>query len=142
MMGGMAGAQASTDNASMQLIRMNPLAFRKEPVELYSVTHTPNGSFVVIYFTEGEKSELQEMWMELFDSVGTSLLSAKLGEFDPNGEKIPHGQIILKKDRFICEYYPDITSMEVCTQTVYRYTGKRIQKPTIKNSRIFLSAAR
>lgn len=132
MMGGMAGAQASTDNASMQLIRMNPLAFRKEPVELYSVTHTPNGSFVVIYFTEGEKSELQEMWMELFDSVGTSLLSAKLGEFDPNGEKIPHGQIILKKDRFICEYYPDITSMEVCTQTVYRYTGKRIQKPTIK----------
>ena len=46
MMGGMAGAQASTDNASMQLIRMNPLAFRKEPVELYSVTHTPNGSFV------------------------------------------------------------------------------------------------
>lgn len=27
MMGGMAGAQASTDNASMQLIRMNPLAF-------------------------------------------------------------------------------------------------------------------
>ncbi len=132
MMGGMAGAQASTDNASMQLIRMNPLAFRKEPVELYSVTHTPNGSFVVIYFTEGEKSELQEMWMELFDSVGTSLLSAKLGEFDPNGEKIPHGQIILKKDRFICEYYPDITSMEVCTQTVYRYTGKRIQKPTTK----------
>lgn len=54
MMGGMAGAQASTDNASMQLIRMNPLAFRKEPVELYRVTHTPNGSFVVIYFTEGE----------------------------------------------------------------------------------------
>ena len=53
MMGGMAGAQASTDNASMQLIRMNPLAFRKEPVELYSVTHTPNGSFVVIYFAEG-----------------------------------------------------------------------------------------
>ena len=48
MMGGMAGAEASTDNASMQLIRMNPLAFRKEPVELYSVTHTPNGSFVVI----------------------------------------------------------------------------------------------
>ena len=46
MMGGMAGAQASTDNASMQLIRMNPLAFRKEPVGLYSVTHTPNGSFV------------------------------------------------------------------------------------------------
>ena len=132
MMGGMAGAQASTDNASMQLIRVNPLAFRKEPVELYSVTHTPNGSFVVIYFAEGEKSELQEMWMELFDSVGTSLLSAKLGEFDPNGEKIPHGQIILKKDRFICEYYPDITSMEVCTQTVYRYTGKRIQKPTTK----------
>ena len=132
MMGGMAGAQASTDNASMQLIRMNPLAFRKEPVELYSVTHTPNGSFVVIYFAEGEKTELQEMWMELFDSVGTSLLSAKLGEFDPNGEKIPHGQIILKKDRFICEYYPDITSMEVCTQTVYRYTGKRIQKPTTK----------
>lgn len=132
MMGGMAGAQASTDNASMQLIRMNPLAFRKEPVELYSVTHTPNGSFVVIYFAEGEKTELQEMWMELFDSVGTSLLSAKLGEFDPNGEQIPHGQIILKKDRFICEYYPDITSMEVCTQTVYRYTGKRIQKPTIK----------
>ena len=132
MMGGMAGAQASTDNASMQLIRMNPLAFRKEPVELYSVTHTPNGSFVVIYFAEGEKAELQEIWMELFDSVGTSLLSAKLGEFDPKGEQIPHGQIILKKDRFICEYYPDITSMEVCTQTVYRYTGKRIQKPTIK----------
>ena len=38
MMGGMAGAQASTDNVSMQLIRMNPLAFRKEPVELYSVS--------------------------------------------------------------------------------------------------------
>ena len=89
---------------------MNPLAFRKEPVGLYSVTHTPNGSFVVIYFAEGEKTELQEMWMELFDPVGTSLLSAKLGEFDPNGEQIPHGQIILKKDRFICEYYPDITS--------------------------------
>ena len=54
MMGGNGRcAKASTDNASMQLIRMNPLAFRKEPVELYSVTHTPNGSFVVIYFCRG-----------------------------------------------------------------------------------------
>lgn len=48
------------------------------------------------------------------------------------GAPYPRGQVILEKNRFVCEYYPDITTMEVYKQRIYRYTGKQVQKPTTK----------
>lgn len=127
-------AGASADSAPMQLMRMNPLAFSKQPTRIESVTPTPDGGFAVIYFADSDTAGLQEMRLELFDAVGTSLLSAALGKANllDEGEPYPRGQVILEKNRFVCEYYPDITTMEVYKQSIYRYTGTRVQKPTTK----------
>ncbi len=58
---------------------------------------------------------MQEMRLELFDAAGASLLSAALGDANllEEGAPYPRGQVILEKNRFVCEYYPDITTMEV-----------------------------
>lgn len=127
-------ANASADSAPMQLMRMNPLAFSKQPTRIESVTPTPDGGFAVIYFADSDTAGLQEMRLELFDAVGTSLLSAALGDANllEEGALYPRGQVILEKNRFVCEYYPDITTMEVYKQSIYRYTGTRVQKPTTK----------
>lgn len=97
LLASMAGASALTDKLAMSLVRMNPLAFSKTPVSIESVTRTSEGNFAVIYAAASEKSEAREMRMELFDTVGTSLVSAALGEFDSTNEPFPHAQIILKK---------------------------------------------
>lgn len=127
-------ASASADSAPMQLMRMNPLAFSKQPTRIESVTPTPDGSFAIIYFTDSDTAGMQEMRLELVNSAGASLLSAALGEANllEEGALYPHGQVILEKNRFVCEYYPDITTMEVYKQSIYRYTGTRVQKPTTK----------
>lgn len=72
-------ASASADSAPMQLMRMNPLAFSKQPTRIESVTPTPDGSFVIIYFADSDTAGMQEMRLELFDAAGASLLSAALG---------------------------------------------------------------
>lgn len=127
-------ASASADGASMQLMRMNPLAFTKQPTRIESVTPTPDGSFAVIYFADSDTAGMQEMRLALFDAAGASLLSVALGDANllEEGAPFPQGQVILEKSRFVCEYYPDITTMEVYKQSIYRYTGKRVQKPTTK----------
>lgn len=127
-------ANASADSAPMQLMRMNPLAFSKQPTRIESVTPTPDGSFAIIYFTDSDTAGMQEMRLELVNSAGASLLSAALGEANllDEGALYPHGQVILEKNRFVCEYYPDITTMEVYKQRIYRYTGKQVQKSTTK----------
>ena len=127
-------ASASADSAPMQLMRMNPLAFSKQPTRIESVTPTPDGSFVIIYFADSDTAGMQEMRLELFDAAGASLLSAALGDANllEEGAPYPRGQVILEKNRFVCEYYPDITTMEVYKQRIYRYTGKQVQKPTTK----------
>lgn len=127
-------ASASANSAPIRLMRMNPLAFSKQPTRIESVTPTPDGSFAVVYFADSDTAGLQEMRLELFDAVGTSLLSVALGEANllDEGEPYPRGQVILEKNRFVCEYYPDITTMEVYKQSIYRYTGQRVQKPTTK----------
>ena len=127
-------ANASADSAPMQLMRMNPLAFSKQPTRIESVTPTPDGGFAVIYFADSDTAGMQEMRLELVNSAGASLLSAALGEANllDEGALYPHGQVILEKNRFVCEYYPDITTMEVYKQSIYRYTGTRVQKPTTK----------
>lgn len=127
-------ANASADSAPMQLMRMNPLAFTKQPTSIESVTPTPDGSFVIIYFADSDTAGMQEMRLELVNSAGASLLSAALGEANllEEGAPFPQGQVILEKNRFVCEYYPDITTMEVYRQRIYRYTGKQVQKPTTK----------
>ena len=127
-------ASASADSAPMQLMRMNPLAFSKQPTHIESVTPTPDGSFVIIYFADSDTAGMQEMRLELFDAAGASLLSAALGDANllEEGAPYPRGQVILEKNRFVCEYYPDITTMEVYKQRIYRYTGKQVQKPTTK----------
>lgn len=127
-------AGASADSAPMQLMRMNPLAFSKQPTRIESVTPTPDGSFVIIYFADSDTAGMQEMRLELFDAAGASLLSAALGDANllEEGAPYPQGQVILEKNRFVCEYYPDITTMEVYKQSIYRYTGKQVQKSTTK----------
>lgn len=127
-------AGASADSASMQLMRMNPLAFSKQPTRIESVTPTPDGSFAIIYFADSDTAGMQEMRLELFDAAGASLLSTALGDANllEEGAPYPRGQVILEKNRFVCEYYPDITTMEVYRQRIYRYTGKQVQKPTTK----------
>ena len=45
-------ASASADSAPMQLMRMNPLAFSKQPTRIESVTPTPDGSFVTDDFID------------------------------------------------------------------------------------------
>lgn len=127
-------ANASADSAPMQLMRMNPLAFSKQPTRIESVTPTPDGSFVIIYFADSDTAGMQEMRLELFDAAGASLLSTALGDANllEEGAPYPRGQVILEKNRFVCEYYPDITTMEVYRQRIYRYTGKQVQKPTTK----------
>ena len=70
-------ASASADSAPMQLMRMNPLAFSKQPTHIESVTPTPDGSFVIIYFADSDTAGMQDMRLELFDAAGASLLSAK-----------------------------------------------------------------
>lgn len=127
-------AGASADSAPMQLMRMNPLAFSKQPTRIESVTPTPDGSFAIIYFADSDTAGMQEMRLELFDAAGASLLSAALGDANllEEGAPYPRGQVILEKNRFVCEYYPDITTMEVYKQRIYRYTGKQVQKPTTK----------
>ena len=42
MMGGMAGAEASSDYGSMQVVSMYPLAFSKKTVEHFNVTQPQN----------------------------------------------------------------------------------------------------
>lgn len=54
-------ASASADSAPMQLMRMNPLAFSKQPTRIESVTPTPDGSFVIIYFADSDTAGMQEM---------------------------------------------------------------------------------
>ena len=127
-------ASASADSAPMQLMRMNPLAFAKQPTRIESVTPTPDGSFAIIYFADSDTAGMQEMRLELVNSAGASLLSAALGDANllKEGAPYPRGQVILEKNRFVCEYYPDITTMEVYRQRIYRYTGKQVQKPTTK----------
>ena len=62
-------ASASADSAPMQLMRMNPLAFSKQPTRIESVTPTPDGSFVIIYFADSDTAGMQEMRLELFDAA-------------------------------------------------------------------------
>ena len=92
-------ASASADSAPMQLMRMNPLAFSKQPTRIESVTPTPDGSFVIIYFADSDTAGMQEMRLELFDAAGASLLSAALGDANllEEGAPYPRGQVILEK---------------------------------------------
>ena len=65
-------ANASADSAPMQLMRMNPLAFSKQPTRIESVTPTPDGSFAIIYFADSDTAGMQEMRLELVNSAGAS----------------------------------------------------------------------
>ena len=53
-------ASASADSAPMQLMRMNPLAFSKQPTRIESVTPTPDGSFVIIYLRTATPPECRK----------------------------------------------------------------------------------
>lgn len=105
-------ASASADSAPMQLMRMNPLAFSKQPTRIESVTPTPDGSFVIIYFADSDTAGMQEMRLELFDAAGASLLSAALGDANllEEGAPYPRGQVIWRKPlrvRILPGHYDD-----------------------------------
>lgn len=111
------------------------LAFSKAPLRIEKVEALPNGNLAVLYFSKGEGPEEESYWLDVFSSAGEHLLSKKLASFIPGGPNYPRAQLLIKDNKFVCETYPDVTSMEVCYRSVYTFEGKLLQsdqKSTLK----------
>ena len=119
---------ALAENDRMRLLRADPLSFSKQPISIDSVASMPDGSLAVIYFAAGSEEVQREYRLDLFAPDGVPLLSKSFGQFNIELDPYPFAQIILQSDGFLCEYYPDITSMETCFQTAYGNAGKATGK--------------
>ncbi len=124
-------AMAEDDAIRPRLLDTCALTLSKQPTNIKSITPMPDGGVAVFYLTSAPKKGQQEYRLDVFAVDGTRLLAKNLGRSkvaESESGPFPYGQIILQSDRFLCEYYPDITTMEVYRQTAYRYNGKAIGK--------------
>lgn len=124
-------AMAEQDAIRLRLMDANQLTFSKLPKDIKSITPMPDGGVAVFYLPSAPKEGQQEYRLDVFAADGMRLLAKNLGRSkvaESESGPFPYGQIILQSDRFLCEYYPDITTMEVYRQTAYRYNGKAIGK--------------
>lgn len=117
-------AYADEGGVAAQLLYTQTLLFSKPPIRIDSVMSMPDEAIAVIYYAEGTKRNKEEYRLDLFSADGTLLLVKSFCQIEPGNDPSPHAQIILQSSGFLCEYYPDITSMEVCYRTEYSYSGK------------------
>lgn len=121
--------------AQLELSQSYPLQFSKQPIRIERTTYLPQNYLAVFYLAEGDDSTNLEYMMEMFSSLGTSVLSKSFGQYDVDNGPFPYGQILPQQDSFLCEYYPDMTSMEECFFSVYDYSGKILQKETKRKTK-------
>jgi hypothetical protein len=104
-----------------------PLRFSQPPLRIEKAERLPNGHVVVFYFSQGEDKREERYRMDLFAASGECLLSREMGAYIPDVSTYPFAQILIKGEHFLCEYYPDITTMEVCYGSVYTFDGRAVQ---------------
>lgn len=121
-------AYANGGDVEVQSLLTQTLNFSKQPIRIDGVVAMPDEAIAVIYYTAGTKPGTEEYRFDFFSADGHPILSKSFCQVNPAESQVPHAQIILQRDRFLCEYYPDITSMEVCYRTGYSYSGSVVSK--------------
>ena len=104
------------------------LPFSQTPLRIDQAERLPNENLCFIYFSQGSKQGEEAYWLDLFSGTGERLLSRQFTTHIPDVSTYPHAQILIKNKGFVCEFYPDITTMEVCYQTGYDFNGKVLRK--------------
>lgn len=120
---------------ALTLVSEHALSFSKQPLRIEKTEALPNRSLAVFYFAQGEKRDEESYWLDLFSTSGQRLLSRMFVTRVPDASPHPFAQLLIKSDGFVCEYYPDITTMEVCFSSVYTFEGAALQadqKSTLK----------
>ncbi|MGI6636557.1 MAG: hypothetical protein ACOX7B_15530 [Christensenellales bacterium] len=115
---------------SLTMVSEWPLIFSREPVRIEKSQVLPNGNVAVFYFAQGASTGEEVYWLEVFTAIGERVLAKQLAAFtpQPDGGMYPYAQIWVERNQFVCEYYPDITRMEVCYRSVYTLDGKIVKK--------------
>ncbi|NLX83171.1 MAG: hypothetical protein GXZ04_05075 [Clostridiales bacterium] len=129
------GAVGKAAVMEMTFKQEHPLAFSRLPLRIEKVEPLPSGKLAVIYFSQGEQQGEELYWLDLFSNTGSRLLSKLLAAHIPDVSTYPYAQILIKGNEFVCEFYPDITTMEVCYRSVFSVEGQKVkedQKQTLK----------
>ena len=119
---------ADGGGVEVQSLHTQTLHFSKHPIRIDCVVAMPDEAIAIVYYAAGTKTNHEEYRLDLFAADGKPILSKLFCQIKPGEAPSPHAQIILQKDSFLCEYYPDITSMEVCYRTEYSYSGNIVSK--------------
>lgn len=124
---GFSAAAAAADTPQLSVVARQPLSFSGPPIRIEQAEWLPNGHLAVIYFSQGAQKDEELLWLDLFAASGARLLSRRLGRHLPDVSPYPFAQLLVHSKRFICEYYPDITTMEVCFQSTYSLDGQALK---------------
>ncbi len=108
--------------ASLQLVQSCPLAVSKQPRHFRGASLLPDQTMVVFYETALADGQTEDR-MDIFAADGTPVRSESLGTYDPNKFVFSRSQIILTKNGFLREYYPDVATMETYFRTSYKKSG-------------------
>lgn len=122
-----AALAASNSAPRLELVSATPLQFSRPPIRIDGAVMLPNGNLAVLHFSLGATVFEESYWLDLFSATSERLLSRQLVSFRQDADSYPLAQILIKRDHFILEYYPDVTTMEVCFQSSYSFGGRALQ---------------
>lgn len=129
------GFAGTAEAVQPSAVSERPLPFGRQILRIEAVEALPNGNLAVLSFSQGKEKDEEALWLDLFTASGERPLSRRLGSHRPEISAYPFAQLLIKSGKIICEYYPDITSMELCYRSSYSFTGKALrtdQKLTLR----------
>ncbi len=108
--------------ASLQLVQSCPLAVSKQPSRFSGASLLPDQTLVVFYESPLADGQTEDR-MDIFAADGTLVRSESISTYDPGKFVFSRSQIILTKNGFLREYYPDVATMETYFRTSYKKSG-------------------
>lgn len=119
-------AQASAA-LELRLISKQSLPFSKPPLRIESTVVLSDNQALAIYVAKGDVKGEESLLLDLFHEAGNKLLSKSFCAYRPDDFVFPYAQAILGKSGFVCEFYPDVSSMEVYYRSAYTFDGKQVK---------------